>query len=93
VGIAVEQAEEAEKARLARVDAVARRGESVWREVETEIERRNADGYDKATTLLLDLRAIADTRGTLAQFGGRLNGIRERHARKGRFIERLATMP
>jgi hypothetical protein len=88
-----QQAEEAEKARLARVDAVARRGESVWREVETEIERRNADGYDKATTLLLDLRAIADTRGTLAQFGGRLNGIRERHARKGRFIERLATMP
>ncbi|MDB5737919.1 MAG: hypothetical protein JWO65_1587 [Sphingomonas bacterium] len=88
-----QQAEEAEKARLARVDAVARRGESVWREVETEIERRNADGYDKATTLLLDLRAIADTRGTLAQFGGRLHGIRERHARKGRFIERLATMP
>jgi hypothetical protein len=86
------QAEEAEKARLVRVEAVARRGESVWQEVESEIERRNAIGYDKAATLLLDLRAIAETRGTLAEFGRRLHGIRERHARKERFVERLATM-
>ena len=42
------QAEEAEKARRIRLDAIARRGESVWREVEAEIERRNATGYDKA---------------------------------------------
>ena len=86
------QAEEAEKARLARIEAVARRGESVWREVEAEIERRNAPGYDKAASLLLDLRTIAETRGTLAEFGHRLHEIRERHARKERFIERLAAM-
>lgn len=86
------QAEEAEKARLVRIDALARRGESVWQEVEAEIERRNAPGYDKAATLLLDLRAIAETRGTLAEFGRRLHEIRERHARKQRFIERLAAI-
>lgn len=86
------QAEEAAKARIVRIDALARRGETVWQEVETEIERRNAPGYDKATTLLLDLRSIAETRGTLAEFGLRLHEIRERHARKERFIERLAAI-
>lgn len=86
------QAEEAAKARIVRIDALARRGETVWQEVETEIERRNAPGYDKATTLLLDLRSIAETRGTLAEFALRLHQIRERHARKERFIERLAAI-
>jgi hypothetical protein len=39
---------DAEKARQARLLAIARRGEGVWREVEAEIERRNAAAYDKA---------------------------------------------
>ena len=84
------QAEEAEKIRGARLDAVTRRGESVWREVETEIERRNAAGYDRAASLLFDLKAIAEERGTIEDFLRRLRTIRERHVRKERFIERLA---
>jgi hypothetical protein len=36
-------AEEA-RARRARLDAISQRGETVWREVESEIERRNASG-------------------------------------------------
>lgn len=87
------QAEEAAKARLVRIDALARRGEGAWQEMEAEIERRNAAGYDKAASLLLDLRAIAETRGTPDKFGRRLHEIRERHARKERFIERLTKMP
>lgn len=87
------QAEQAEKARLARVEAIVRRGESVWREVEAEIERRNAAGYDQAAGLLFDLRAIAEARGTLIDFGRRLRDIRERHSGKWRFLERLAAMP
>jgi hypothetical protein len=87
------QVEEAEKARLVRIDALARRGESAWQEAEAEIERRNAPGYDKAVALLVDLRAIAEAQGTVAEFGRRLHEIRERHARKERFIERLTTMP
>ncbi len=86
------RAEEAEKVRQARLGAVARRGESVWREVETEIERRNAAGYDKAAGLLLDLRAVAAQRGTIEDFLRRLRTIRERHVRKERFIERLAAI-
>jgi hypothetical protein len=82
--------EEAEKARRARLDTITRRGESVWREVEAEIERRNAVGYDKAASLLLDLRAIAEERGAMPDFKKRLRAIRERHARKQQFIVRLA---
>jgi hypothetical protein len=83
-------AQKAEKARRVRLDAILRRGESVWHEVETEIERRNATGYDKAASLLLDLQAVADERGTTPDFATRLRAIRERHARKERFLERLA---
>jgi hypothetical protein len=84
------QTRKAEKARRARLDAIVRRGESVWHELETEIERRNPSGYDKAASLLLDLRAVADELGTTSDFAARLRAIRERHARKERLLERLA---
>ena len=86
------QVRAAEKARRARLDAIARRGEGVWREVEAEIERRNPAGYDKAASLLSDLRALADEHGTATDFSQRLGVIRERHASKQRFLERLASI-
>jgi hypothetical protein len=84
--------EEAERSRRARLDAIIRRGESIWREIETEIERRNAAGYDKAANLLLDLKAIADERGMPEDFSGRLREVRNRHVRKERLIELLAKL-
>jgi hypothetical protein len=84
--------DEAERSRRARLDAVIRRGESVWREIEAEIERRSATGYDKAAGLLFDLRAIAEEKDATEDFVRRLQMIRERHARKERFIERLAKL-
>ncbi len=75
--------------RRARLDALARRGEAVWREIETEIERRNSAGYERAVDLLRDLKAIANQRGGIRDFDRRLGAIRENHARKERFIERL----
>lgn len=83
------QAQEAEKARRARLKALKQRGESVWREIEAEIERRNASGYDRAATLLSDLRALADEDGSQADFRRRLASIRARHQKKVKFIERL----
>jgi hypothetical protein len=84
--------EEAEKARRARLAEVARKGDSVWTEVESEILRRNPKGYDRAASLLGDLRALAEERGSLPDFARHLQVIRERHAGKQRFIERLAGM-
>jgi len=83
---------EAERSRRARLDAIVRRGESVWEEIEVEIARRNAAGYDKAAGLLLDLLAIAEEKDETEDFASRLQGIRRRHARKERFIERLAKL-
>ncbi|WP_245307996.1 hypothetical protein [Rhizobium etli] len=73
----------------ARLNAIIERGDYVWREVEVEIERRNASGYDKATSLLIDLKTIADENGDTADFTRRLHSILEFHARKERLIARL----
>jgi hypothetical protein len=86
------QAEAVEKARQTRLESIRRRGESVWREVEDEIERRNSAGYGRATTLLSDLRALAEEQRTIEAFLRRLLAIRQRHARKERFIERLTAI-
>lgn len=83
------QAEEAEKARRARLEALARRGAGVWREIEEEIERRNASDYDRAASLLSDLQALAAEERNQSQFARRLASVRARHEKKGKFIERL----
>jgi hypothetical protein len=80
----------AEKALRARLDALAKRGDAVWREVEDEIERRNQSGYDRAAALLADLRTLAEEKSETERFHRRMNGIRERHSRKGQLIARLA---
>jgi hypothetical protein len=84
--------EAGEKARMARLETLRRRGEGVWREVEDEIERRNTASYDKAAALLFDLCALAEKQHTMDEFRRRLDAIRERHVRKGRFIEKLAAI-
>ena len=79
----------AERIRRKRLDEVMQRGEAVWAEIETEIARRNASGYDRAAALLSDLQEIAIEGGTFADFMHHLDAIRDRHARKERFLERL----
>ncbi|HEX4077990.1 MAG TPA: hypothetical protein VHX61_03830 [Rhizomicrobium sp.] len=83
------QAEEAERACRAGLKALRQRGEGVWREIEDEIERRSAAGYDRAASLLSDLQVLALEEGGQNDFLGRLASIRARHERKGKFIERL----
>lgn len=80
-----EQAE----ARRSRLEALAKRGVDAWREVEAEINRRNAGSYERAAELLVDLRAVAAARDALGDFGQRLVAICQRHAKKERFLERL----
>ncbi len=75
-----------------RLEALKRRGEAVWTDVEAAIALRNATGYDKAAALLADLRSVAQQLDDLATFRRRLEDIRERHARKGRFIEKLTSL-
>ena len=84
------QAAKAEKERRERLDTLARRPPGkVWLQIEAEIERRNPGGYDRAAALLFDLHTLAEEGGTKPDFMGRLQSIRQRHARKERFLERL----
>ena len=80
---------EAVEARRARIIALRRRGEAVWDEIETEVDRRHASGYDRAAALLFGLKALAEDDGAAAAFGARLDGVRRRHSRKWGFIKRL----
>ena len=87
------QAEIAARTRRVRLDALAQRGTaSVWREIETEIERRNAPGYERAIGLLRDLRSLAEENGSLKELSDRVRSLCDRHGRKTRFIERLAEL-
>jgi hypothetical protein len=85
------EAEEAQ-ARKKRLAAVAARGELVWRDVENEIERRNAAGYDRAKALLVDLRDVATSQERTNEFERRVGALRQQHARKGQFIDRLRSL-
>ncbi len=85
------EAEAAARLRIVRLkERMGDRGERVWGEVEMEIERRNAGGYDRAAALLRDMQIVALEQGTDDEFARRLEDIRERHARKPRFIDRLS---
>jgi hypothetical protein len=87
------KAEEAEKARRGRLDAIRKRGsESVWREIETEIGRRNASGYDRAVSLLCDLQALVLEQNDRRDFDQHLAAMRTRHEGKKKFIERLVQL-
>ena len=83
------RARAAEQERRARLVAVRRQGAAAWREIETEVEKRHAAGYDRALALLIDLRALAQEDAALEAFSDRVRSLRDRHSRKSRFIERL----
>jgi hypothetical protein len=83
---------EAEKETRRRLEALKRRGDAVWTDVEAAIVLRNASGYGRAVALLADLQAVAQDVGDMAAFKRRLEEMRERHARKGRFLEKLASL-
>ena len=83
------QLEEAEQARRVRLKVLKQRGAGIWREIEEEIERRNAPGYDKAASLLSDLQLLAAEEGSQGEFDRRLASICARHGNKWKFMERL----
>lgn len=79
----------ASRALRARLEETERRGDRVWAEIETEIQKRNVTGYDRTIFLLGDLKAIAEAKGTTDAFARRIADLRQRYARRYTFIERL----
>lgn len=78
--------DEARKKHLATLET---RGEAVWLEVDNLVALRNAQGYDKAATILFDLAEIAAQNGTTSTFKKCLTTVCDKHSNKRKFIERI----
>src|SRR5262249_39053648 len=80
-----EQAE----ARAQYLDQLAGREPAAWREVEQLIATKRPNDYDRAVTLLVDLRDLADRSGRTEEAANRTREIRQRHKNKPSLLQRF----
>jgi hypothetical protein len=81
--------EEAERRRLERLEALARRKEETWQEVYALIEKMQGKPYDEAVALLGQLRELAQHQGQEQAFQERLDAIWEAYPRRRGLLRRL----
>ncbi len=84
-----ERDRQAAEARKRHLDSLVGSEDRLWRQVEALVQTKQPGKYDEAVSALLDLRDLAERAGTMAAFGQRLQALRDSHARKVTFIERL----
>jgi hypothetical protein len=82
-------ARKAAELRERHLQALAPRAEKLWGEVEKLIATKHPNKYDEAVTLLGDLYELAERGGKENEATGRIRALRERHAAKRTFIQRL----
>src|SRR5512135_1108949 len=80
-----EQAE----ARAKYLDGLARRERATWREVEELIATKRPKDYDRAVTLLVDLRDLAGRSGRTAEAEAQILELRRRHSNKPSLLNRF----
>ena len=80
---------EAAAARALHLDRLAPREEETWGQVDALVASKQPKSYDQAVSLLKDLRDLAARDEREAAFAARLQGLREAHAKKSGFLERL----
>ena len=76
-------------ARERRLDELAAEEDAAWSSVDALIASRKPAEYDAAVALLTDLQALAEREGRYDTFTLRTIALRQTHARKPSFIERL----
>ncbi|MCY4152395.1 MAG: hypothetical protein OXE94_09205 [Aestuariivita sp.] len=89
---AARKAAEAVEARRPRLVELKKRGEYIWGDVESEVAASCAASYKRAAALLEDLKHLASEQNTMSEFTARLEAIRERHARKRGFLNRIESL-
>jgi hypothetical protein len=75
----------AEAARTKQLDALARRLDAAWSELEALVAK---SAYDEALKRAIDLRDLAARDGTSARFAERFEAMRKRQSRRRGFFER-----
>lgn len=83
------EARRAARARARELEALAARESEVWREVDSLFATRSSNDHTRGVQLLVDLRDLAQHRGTLADFQRRFADIRERNARRHGLMRRM----
>jgi hypothetical protein len=79
----------AERARLAKLEALAKREGQVWAQVPELLSRRTASGYEEAVAHLVELRDLAVYQGKRAAFDARLEDILAPYATSAALLRRL----
>lgn len=85
----IRQQQEAKAQRLKELEALAKREDLAWKDVEALIKKGQAKFYDDAVQLLLKLRDLAAYQNQKPAFQERLNQIHSQHSRRATFIKRL----
>ncbi len=83
------EARKAAQARAQALEALAARESRVWREVESLFATRNATDHARGIKLLVDLRDLAQHRGSLDEFQRKLGRIREENAHRHGLMRRM----
>ena len=71
------------------LDQLGTREEATWNQIAAHIQKRQPNEYDKAVTLLTDLRDLAVRQGRVTAFQSALGDLRRTHAAKESFLRRL----
>jgi hypothetical protein len=71
------------------LDQLGKREEATWNQIAAHIQKRQPNEYDKAVTLLIDLRDLAVRQGRVAAFQSALGELRHDHASKESLLRRL----
>ena len=81
---------EDEARRAGYLDQLGKREAAAWNQIAAHIQERQPNEYDKAVTLLTDLRDVAVRRGRVPAFQSALEKLRQEHSAKVSFLRRLA---
>jgi len=81
---------EDEARRAGYLDQLGKREAAAWNQIAAHIQERQPNEYDKAVTLLTDLRDVAVRRGRVPAFQSALEKLRQAHSAKVSFLRRLA---
>jgi hypothetical protein len=81
---------EDEARRAGYLDQLEKREAAAWNQIAAHIQERQPNEYDKAVTLLTDLRDVAVRRGRVPAFQSALEKLRQEHSAKVSFLSRLA---
>jgi len=89
---AAEKARKEREAALARekhLEEVADRIPKIWTYVEDLIATKQAKNYDEAVAHIVDLRDVANRKGTHDDFAKRINAFRDQHGQRRALMDRL----